>query len=149
MSSVALAICNLSSSLFLGGNFAQDLVYLPPMRSAILTPQLQAKLFDDFFERAKAFFLTCSVTTSLCHAYLYYITRNRLFLFATATSISMAPLTALWILPDVAQLKAMAEGKQDTGKLKEIYDRWQLKSAIRCYVVFATSYGILLYKSLF
>ena len=139
----------IAGGVFLGGNLAQDLIYFPALRHVGLAAESQLKVFSRAFDNALKIFGSSALTSSACHAYLYYATRDNSYLAAALCSGAIFPFTFFVLLPDVAKLKAMNDGRENKDGMKPVFDRWCLKSSIRAFVVFAPSYAILLYKVFF
>jgi hypothetical protein len=141
---LAKVVCNLSSTVFVGGFLAQDLIFVPMLRT--LSPDVRLSLFDQLFERSKVIHMASAVISSFCHAYMYYITRDVLFLAAAIFAISPGPFSVLVVLPDVRKLKMMHNSIKGLDEEPEIFARWCVKSYFRTYILFGVSFGILLYK---
>ena len=143
--SVAKTLLCLSSGLFFFGNLVADTVALPAIRQNRNSKEYQLKTFTIYYERAKVIFGSSAVISALCHAYVFYVTRRRLYLAGCSSAILVPCYTYSSIIPDVNLLKDMSYGKRSKDNMKEVFDRWTRKSKIRAYVIFSVSYGVALW----
>uniref|UniRef100_A0A060T9S1 ARAD1D21010p n=1 Tax=Blastobotrys adeninivorans TaxID=409370 RepID=A0A060T9S1_BLAAD len=119
---------------FVSGNVALTATVFPSLRKSNIPPSQQLRVWNGIYDRAAVLFGASSLVSGLCYgaaAYLRPSIRTPMVISALF-ALSPLPVTALFILPVVKELKRLdTQSEKDEAAISTNLDRWMTLSIVR------------------